>query len=321
MSGPYKTLSKRSLHPWRRNLDSLTVVIATRNRAEYLRRCLQSLTEQRASLEWSILIVDNGSSDHTPEIVEEYAARGLSCTRVYEPKLGTSRARNHARDLTGTTHLLFMDDDSIAPPNYLATAARIGSKRQSIAFYGPIYPFYLSHAPKPNWFRDEYGAYSLSSSRPGATPPEASAANLFVRHDAFCEVKGFPESFGPRGRKMGFGEENLMCMALRERYGPNAVTYHEALFNLHTVRPERYRWSFAIRENMMRGYYQGKVAAAVGSNSLLNRGYFTTNRDFRENYSNIKKERKYLFNYAYEYVNASTRIVSRTASYILHSIL
>jgi glycosyltransferase involved in cell wall biosynthesis len=57
----------------------LSIAIPTYNRANYLDRCLDSITRQIVEIDYQVelLVVDNASTDHTFEIVEKYIKRGF----------------------------------------------------------------------------------------------------------------------------------------------------------------------------------------------------------------------------------------------------
>ena len=54
---------------------ALTVILLTRNGARTIGRQLEALANQSSSEPWELVVVDNGSSDRTLEIVEEYRSR------------------------------------------------------------------------------------------------------------------------------------------------------------------------------------------------------------------------------------------------------
>ena len=73
----------------------LSLVIATRNRPGGLARTLQSLMAHEARSTWELVIVDNGSTDDTQRVAEEFTARFPRSVRmVYEAKPGLGNAHN-----------------------------------------------------------------------------------------------------------------------------------------------------------------------------------------------------------------------------------
>ena len=74
----------------------LTVAICTWNRAGLLARTLERLVAMESPVApWEVLVVDNGSTDDTPRVLDRFASR-LPLRRLLEPALGLSNARNAA---------------------------------------------------------------------------------------------------------------------------------------------------------------------------------------------------------------------------------
>src|SRR5439155_11754789 len=99
------------------------VVVATRNRAERLRLLLDSLRSQslpRSAFE--VVVVDDGSTDGTPGVLGEEAARGELPLRVIrqDRSAGVAGARNAGWRAGGGRLVAFVDDDCVADPGWLA---------------------------------------------------------------------------------------------------------------------------------------------------------------------------------------------------------
>ncbi len=98
----------------------LSVVIPARNEADYVRGALASVAAQTWPIErLETVVVDNGSSDGTAEVVSAYALghANLAVKLVLEPTPGAARARNTgAKNATGRL-LLFLDADSRMAPD------------------------------------------------------------------------------------------------------------------------------------------------------------------------------------------------------------
>jgi rhamnopyranosyl-N-acetylglucosaminyl-diphospho-decaprenol beta-1,3/1,4-galactofuranosyltransferase len=100
--------------------DGVCAVVVTRDRRELLRECLRALQAQDAPPE-QILVVDNDSSDGTPEMVrEEFPAATLLRQEVNEGATGGFHAGMAAGARTGARWLWLLDDDTIAHPDTLA---------------------------------------------------------------------------------------------------------------------------------------------------------------------------------------------------------
>jgi glycosyltransferase involved in cell wall biosynthesis len=68
--------------------------------------------------DWEIVLVDNGSTDHTRSIIEE-AASDLPIRRCYEPQAGLSRARNAGLREAAGEYILWTDDDVMVSQTWL----------------------------------------------------------------------------------------------------------------------------------------------------------------------------------------------------------
>ena len=76
----------------------VTVAICSLNHAESLRRTLESLAVMEVpDLDWEVLVVNNGCTDHTDQVIAAFADR-LPMRCEVEPERGLSRARNRAVD-------------------------------------------------------------------------------------------------------------------------------------------------------------------------------------------------------------------------------
>ena len=129
----------------------ISVVICTFNRAESLRRTLDSLVAMRvpSDLVWEIVVVNNNSTDHTDDIIGEYIDR-LPVRREFELRPGKSNALNRAIDVAKGDYLVWVDDDVLVDAGLL-TAYVEAFRRwpEAAVFGGRIRPRY--EAPVEKW--------------------------------------------------------------------------------------------------------------------------------------------------------------------------
>ncbi len=96
---------------------SISVVIITRNRAEWLKDVLTSLTRQSRQPD-EVIVVDNDSQDNTREVILGFSDR-LNIKYVYEAERGIPHARNAGiRNATGDI-IASIDDDCVADEHWL----------------------------------------------------------------------------------------------------------------------------------------------------------------------------------------------------------
>ena len=74
---------------------TLSLIICTRDRAAKLKRCLRRVGEIKSAVEWELVLVNNGSHDHTAEVIDDFAkSASFPVSQVFEESPGNGRARN-----------------------------------------------------------------------------------------------------------------------------------------------------------------------------------------------------------------------------------
>jgi glycosyltransferase involved in cell wall biosynthesis len=114
-----------------------SIVICTRNRAEELKRTLSSLCELSLPPDffWEVLVVNNGSTDHTAAVVAGFAYR-LPIRNVIEPVAGLSVARNTAVRSVRGDYVLWIDDDVTPERDWLEKMVLAVRGNPDVAFLG-----------------------------------------------------------------------------------------------------------------------------------------------------------------------------------------
>lgn len=98
----------------RRRQPRLSVVVPTYDVAPYVERCLRTVLAQ-PGVELDVVVVDDGSSDATPDIVAGLAQRHPEITLVRQQNAGVSVARNVAVEHCTGDFLTFVDPDDFLP--------------------------------------------------------------------------------------------------------------------------------------------------------------------------------------------------------------
>ncbi len=104
----------------------IDIVICTYNRASSVRNVLERLEalDTPSAVRWSVLVVDNGSTDDTSAVAETFRARGrlrLKCVR--EETLGLMSARLRGVAESTADWIAFVDDDNLLESGWLAAMA------------------------------------------------------------------------------------------------------------------------------------------------------------------------------------------------------
>jgi hypothetical protein len=121
-----------------------TVIVATRDRAGFLRDCLTRLARQSALGRFDVIVVDNGSTDVTPAVIAQASAASHGLVRgleLAEPNRG--KARNAGLAAAGGRIIIFCDDDTLPPDHFVeahleAHAAAAQDDKADSVVSGPI---------------------------------------------------------------------------------------------------------------------------------------------------------------------------------------
>ena len=107
--------------------DLVSVTIVTYDSGRFIRRCLESVLEQR-DVPVEVIVIDNASTDGTTDILERFEDR---CTVVYnEENIGFAAAQNQAIALSSGGWVLTINPDVLLLPNFISSlmgAARLDS--------------------------------------------------------------------------------------------------------------------------------------------------------------------------------------------------
>jgi glycosyltransferase involved in cell wall biosynthesis len=117
----------------------VSVVIATKDRARYLERALESLRRQNGATPFEVLVVNNGSNDDTAGVVGRVARSATAPIRLlHEPEPNRGKARNRALGAAIGEIIVFCDDDVVIPQGWVAAHAAAHTGATDCVVNGPI---------------------------------------------------------------------------------------------------------------------------------------------------------------------------------------
>ena len=100
----------------------LSIITPVYNSSRYLSKCLDSLLLQDLPYgEYEIILVDDGSTDNSCEIAEEYCKRYENIRLIRQTNSGASTARNRAIDEAQGVYVWFVDSDDYIKANILGS--------------------------------------------------------------------------------------------------------------------------------------------------------------------------------------------------------
>ncbi len=215
----------------------LSIIVATRDRAEKLRRLLDSLERLDAPpVPFEIVVADNGSSDETPELLAQWSLQGPSRVVVHVAEAGKSRAANLAIAASRGELLAFIDDDVTADPRWLVELWNYFEHHDCAAAQGTVdWPEEARADPRLHARLEKFGTIVRVHQSPEAPSQRLTGANMAVRRQAIGVVGGFNESLGPGAA--GASEDTELgqrILAIGGRIG-----YAEGARVVHEVDPSR----------------------------------------------------------------------------------
>jgi glycosyltransferase involved in cell wall biosynthesis len=102
----------------------IALLLSTFQRPHHLRRALESIAlQQGVAGKFELVVTDDGSTDETPQIVEEFARRAsfrVGFTTHQHTTFRLSRCRNEGVRASRAPYLLFLDGDCVLPPDHVA---------------------------------------------------------------------------------------------------------------------------------------------------------------------------------------------------------
>lgn len=110
------------------DLDA-SIILPCYNVEPFLRKCLDSLVQQRTSFSYEIIAINDGSKDGTGAILTEYAKKYKNLKVITQVNKGLSAARNIGMENSRGRYLLFVDSDDYVSENYLQELLRVAITR------------------------------------------------------------------------------------------------------------------------------------------------------------------------------------------------
>ena len=226
------------------DLESVTIVVASRDRADSLRVTLPlllSLDHPR----YEVIVVDNApSTTATRDLVTGLAAADSRLRYVCEPLPGLSRARNCGLDLATTSLVTFADDDIEPEPDYLRQLCEPFSMRPEVwCVSGLVLPAELDTTAQRLF--EEFGGFSAGverrefqinmQPRPSAIFPYSpglfgTGGCLAFRTRALRSLGGFDPVLGAGTASVGGEDLDITMRVIRAGatliYQPTAVVWH-----------------------------------------------------------------------------------------------
>ena len=234
---------------------SVVIAAHTFQRSEGLTQAVASAFDQKPQPYEVVVVVDNNPDLHTwvrkrlPDVVavEHRGARGASATR-----------NSGARAASGSI-LAFLDDDTVARPNWLRNLTAPLARPDVIGVGGYNEPVWLAQTPK--WMPEEFlwvvGVSYRGMPRIAAPIRNVWSENMAVARTDFLKIGGFREGFGKTAFEPRGGEDTDFCIRLSIASKHGIWWYEPSARVGHSVPPGRSTLRFFI----VRCYNEGETKA------------------------------------------------------------
>lgn len=188
------------------SLPTVSIVVPVLNRQHCIASCIESLLNQNYPADHlDIIVVDNGSTDNTAKVVQQYEVKYL-----LEEKPGSYAARNRGARLARGEILAFIDSDCIADANWITEIVHALTSSGMDAVSG-----FSRGINRSIWaeFTQKYDETFWRCLRPGdASFGRMDTRNLAIRQHVFAQLGGFDErllykadlEFAIRFKKAGY---------------------------------------------------------------------------------------------------------------------
>jgi glycosyltransferase involved in cell wall biosynthesis len=249
----------------------VSVIVPTRNRAHLLEDCLRSLAAQDYDGPFEVIVVDNGSSDATPEIVASWCRKDARFRTTREGRVGLSCAKNAGIRLATGDLLLFTDDDVVVGQGWIRAYVQFLAERDAepVVAGGKIIPMPDDLGGWPGWMTDpaleDLGRLDYRRRGPLLEPWEyVWGANMAIPARIVERFGFWDESLGRRGDVRGTFEDTeyqdrvraagatvwfLPEAAVRHRVARRGVTPCRVLMTTFTRGRNDY-WQGALRRSI-----------------------------------------------------------------------
>jgi GT2 family glycosyltransferase len=194
-----------------------SIIIPVFNKIEFTFHCLQSLLAEIELKETEVIVVDDGSTDETREVLSYFR----DSVRVVESRdnRGFVGACNQGAAAAGGDFLVFLNNDTIVLPGWLQHLLDTIEKDETVGAVGSLFLYpdgSIQEAGGIVWSSGE--AYHYGWGRPLAEPQYlfarevdfCSGASLLIRSELFRELGGFDERYAP-----AYYEDVDLCFGVR----------------------------------------------------------------------------------------------------------
>jgi glycosyltransferase involved in cell wall biosynthesis len=230
------------------------------------------LNSASISISWEVVVVANGCTDNSEEIASAQSRTAqIPVHYIKEAAPGLARARNIGAMAARGNYLIYLDDDAIPTPGWLAAYVDYFQKHPGICAGGGPIDLDWKNTSKPSFWHPSFAVHFGWLMHPEGTEyfqehSHPFGGNFFITRAAFEKYGHFNEQLGMKGRNLGLAEESEWLSRCAQ--DGNRLGYVQNALVLHWVNPARLRPA-SLRK---RAWHAGVVSVAVHDRPYEHRG-------------------------------------------------
>ncbi len=226
--------------------SAVSIIIPTFNGSARIGSCLNALMSQVAGRNAEILVVNDGSTDDTARVVENYPGVRL----ISQANSGPAAARNHGAEEARGEIILFTDDDCVPTPNWLDAMLEPFKDPEVVGAKG----IYRTHQKGlvARFVQIEYeDKYRLMAGLSSIDFIDTYSAAF--RRDRFLEMTGYDTSFPVACAEDIELSYRMSARGWKMKFVPDAIVYHTHPDSFWRYLKKKYKFAFwrvlAVRKN------------------------------------------------------------------------
>ncbi len=246
METPTEDAPLISQNTFRATVLDVSVIIPTFNGGSRIGNCLTALLAQTELRKAEILVVNDGSTDNTVDVVQRYSFVRL----ISQANGGPAKARNRAAAEASGNVIVFTDDDCVPAPGWLDAMLAPFEDSQIVATKGAYRTQQKSLIAR--FVQIEYESkYRVMAVFPFIDFVDTYAAAF--RRDRFLEMGGYDTSFPVACAEDVELSYRMSARGWKMKFVPEAIVYHTHAATLASYLRKKYKFAYwrmlAVRKN------------------------------------------------------------------------
>lgn len=193
----------------------ISVIVPVYNAERYLRQCIDSILNQtKKNIE--LVLVNDGSTDHTPDLIDEYASKYANVAAIHQTNMGVEAARSNGYKAATGMYIGWVDADDFVQPDMYEKLFNLAMREKADYVYCN-YDFYPDKvSTKDKWFKKYKGVRDADFIDRNTQCwntlvlkklyDDIKIDELLLKYSEYCWIVAMLKA-----KKIAFTEESLYC--------------------------------------------------------------------------------------------------------------